>query len=204
MEWMFLVTASNCARVESRLLQVLDHHMVSPHSFASVRTGNEARVSFIAEADQGSAIRIGNLLRKLHDVQSVDFFANQDGLCRTLALFRILCDQESRLPLLQVIASLGAHVVAVRPDSVVFQIIGTLKDIEGLRYSLMPYGLLEAISVASAVVRKEPASATMQREELLESLVGSGHGSGSDPLPEIAELLPRPRKQEPVLSRAVV
>ncbi len=155
MKWMFLVTACNRARVESRILQVLDHHMVSVQSFASTRTGNEIRISFIAEVDSANAIRTGDLLRKLQEVLSVDSFAGQNGLCRTFALLKVLCDHESRLALLQVISSLGAQVVAVRPDWVTFQIIGTLEDIEGLRASLLSYGLVETMSVASVVVRKD-------------------------------------------------
>lgn len=153
MERMFLITASNRARVESRILQSLDHHMVPVQSFSSLRIGDETHVTFMATLDEDSALRTCNLLRRLHDVQSIDSFACQDGFCRTLALFRVLCDQESRLPLLQVISSMGAQVVAVRPDWVAFQVIGSPQDIEGLRASLLPYGLVEALSAASTAVR---------------------------------------------------
>jgi acetolactate synthase small subunit len=162
MEWMFLITACNRARVESRIFQVLDHHMITALSFSSTRAGSETRVSFTAEMDRAGAVRTSDLLRKLADVQFVDSFSNNDGLCRTLALFKVLCDQESRLPLLQVISSLGAQVVSIRPEWVAFQIIGTMQDIEGLRESLLPYGLVEAISIASAIVRKEPAAQSIQ------------------------------------------
>ncbi len=181
MEWMFLITACNRPRLESRILQVLDHHMIFAQSFASVRAGNEVRVSFMAEIDPSNAARTSDLLRKLPDVQFVDSFAHQDGLCRTLALFKVLCDQESRLPLLQVISSLGAQVVSIRPEWVAFQIIGTLQDIEGLRESLLPYGLVEAISIASAVVRKEPAG------EAIKELPGT--------LTVVPELVRKPRAQ---------
>ena len=58
---------------------------------------------------------------------------------------------------------MGAQVVAVRPDWVAFQIIGSPQDIEGLRASLLPYGLVEAISAASTAVRNHP-SQTSQRD----------------------------------------
>lgn len=166
MEWMFLVTANRRARVDSRILQVLDHHMVPVQSYASSRMGNEIRISFIAEADSAGALRTGDLLRKLQDVQSVDWFASQDGLCRTLALFKVMCDQESRLPLLQVISSLDAQVVAVRPDCVAFEVVGAVNDIRGLRESLLPYGLVETVSMATAMVRKE---ATTEAEDAIEA-----------------------------------
>ena len=162
MEWMFLVTASNRARVESRILQVLDHHLISAQSFTSLRSGNEIRIGFTAELDRAAALRTSNLLRKVADVQSVDSFPDHDGLSRTLALFKVLCDQESRLPLLQVISSLGAQVVSIRPAWVAFQVIGTMQDIEGLRESLLPYGLVESIAIASATVRKEAARAVVE------------------------------------------
>jgi acetolactate synthase-1/3 small subunit len=153
MERMFLITASNRVRVESRILQVLDHHSVPVESFSSMRLGGEARVTFMAKLDDDSARRTCDMLRRIQDVASIDCFAYHDGFCRTLAMFRILCDQESRLPLLQVISSMGAQVVAVRPDWVAFQIIGSAQDIEGLRASLLPYGVVEAISAASTAVR---------------------------------------------------
>ncbi|HTU49967.1 MAG TPA: hypothetical protein VMF56_05190 [Acidobacteriaceae bacterium] len=160
MERMFLITASNRVRVESRILQVLDHHAVPVESFSSMRLGDEVRVTFMAELDENAAQRTCDMLCRLQDVQSIDCFARQDGFCRTLAMFRILCDQESRLPLLQVISSMGAQVVAVRPDWVAFQIIGSPQDIEGLRASLLPYGLVEAISAASTAVRNHTSQKT--------------------------------------------
>jgi acetolactate synthase small subunit len=162
MERMFLITALNRARVESRILQSLDHHMVPLQSFSSMRIGDETLVTFMAALDDAGALRTCDLLRKLHDVQSVDSFPCQEGFCRTLALFRVLCDQESRLPLLQVISSMGAQVVAVRPDWVAFQVIGSLQDIEGLRASLLPYGLVEAISAASTAVRNHAGTKAIE------------------------------------------
>jgi acetolactate synthase small subunit len=191
MEWMFLVTANNRVRVESRILQVLDHHMVAVQSFASMRIGNQVRISFTAAVDEASAIRTGDLLRKLQDVQSVDSFAGQDGLCRTLALFKVLCDHESRLALLQIVSSLGAQVVAVRPDWVTFQIIGTLQDIEGLHASLLSYGLVEAMSVASAIVRQDSAVKNIEDTE-----------PPSAGVPELVKI--PPRKKAVVLQKATV
>ena len=150
---MFLITASNRVRLESRILQVLDHHMVPVQSFSSMRIGDQTRVTLMAELDEDGARRTCDMLRRLHDIQSIDCFVYQDGFCRTLAMFRVLCDQESRLPLLQVISSMGAQVIAVRPGWVAFQVSGSPQDIEGLRASLLPYGLVEAISAASTAVR---------------------------------------------------
>lgn len=163
MQRMFLITTSNRVRIESRILQVLDHHAVPLESFSCIRLGDEARVTFMAALDDQDARRTCDMLRRLQDVHSIDCFEYQDGFCRTLALFRILCDQESRLPLLQVISSMGAQVVAVRPNWVAFQIIGSAQDIEGLRASLLPYGLVEAISAASTAVRNH-ASQTADHE----------------------------------------
>jgi acetolactate synthase small subunit len=160
MERMFLITASNRVRLESRILQVLDHHMVPVQSFSSMRIGDQTRVTFMAELDDDGSRRTCDMLRRIRDVHSIDSFAYQAGFCRTLALFRVLCDQESRLPLLQVISSMGAQVIAVRPDWVAFQVIGSPQDIEGLRASLLPYGLVEAISAASTAVRNHTSQKT--------------------------------------------
>ena len=153
MERMFLITASNRVRVESRILQVLDHHMVPVRSFSSMRIGDETRVTFMATLDEANAQRTCDLLRRLHDIQSIDSFAYQDGFCRTLALFRVLCDQGSRLPLLQVVSSMGAQVVAVRPEWIAFQMIASMQEIDTVRTRLLPYGEVEALSAASTAVR---------------------------------------------------
>lgn len=158
MEWMFLITACDRTRVESRVLQVLDQHMFSLRSFSSMRMGEDIRITLIAETDPAGAVRLRALLHKLQDVRTVDSFENNHGMCRALALFKILCDYESRLPLLQVVSSLGAQVVSIRPDSVAFQMIGTPREIEDMHASLLPYGLVEAISVGSAAVRKHPVA----------------------------------------------
>lgn len=155
MEWMFLVTAYNRVRVESRVLQVLDQHLVSLRSFAAMRMGNEIRITFLADVEQGAALRTRELLAKLQDVQCVDCFATSDGACQTLAVFKVLCDHESRLPLLQIISSLEAQVLALRADYVAFQFVGSPQDIEGLHASLLPYGLVESVSLASTALRKQ-------------------------------------------------
>jgi acetolactate synthase small subunit len=185
MERMFLIIAANRARVESRILQVLDHHRVTVESFSSMRLADEARVTFMADLDNDGAQRTCDMLRRLHDVQSIDCFAYQDGFCRTLAMFRVLCDQESRLPLLQVISSMGAQVVAVRPDWVAFQAIGSPQDIEALRAGLLPYGLVEAISAASTAVRNHAsqkadhqAESTMTGTSRIRS-ISAGHSSAA-------------------------
>jgi len=169
MEWMFLVATSRRDRVESRILQVLDHHMVPMRSFSSARIGAEIRISFIADADEASARRTGDLLRKARDVQTVEVFAAGEALCRTVALFKVFCDQDSRLPLLQVVSSLGAQVVTVRPSSVTFEILGALPDIHGLRESLLPYGVVENISVATIMARRDVSTAD-RRETAIEQL----------------------------------
>ena len=75
MERMFLITASNRLRVESRILQVLDHHAVPVESFSSLRLGEEARVTFMAKLEEDAARRTCDMLRRLQDVHSIDCFA---------------------------------------------------------------------------------------------------------------------------------
>jgi hypothetical protein len=60
---------------------------------------------------------------------------------------------------------MGAQVIAVRPDWVAFQIIGSPQDIEGLRASLLPYGLVEALSAASTAVRNQTSQKTGHQVE---------------------------------------
>lgn len=188
MEWMFLIAAHHRTRVESRVLQVLDQHMFSLRSFSSMRMGEDIRITLVAETDPAGALRLRALLHKLQDVRTVDAFETNHGMCRALALFKILCDYESRLPLLQVVSSLGAQVVSVRPDSVAFQMIGTPQEIEDLHASLLPYGLVEAISVGSAAVRKHTATDRPVRLSETQSMLEPRSGLKKTGRPRVDEL----------------
>lgn len=159
MEWIFLITAARRERVDSRILQSLENHRVPLTSYSSARVGDELRISFIVECGEAGAVRTADLLRRVHDIHSMEWFPREQGASQTLALFKVLCDQESRLPLLQVISSLGAQVMSVRPEFLTFQILAATHDIHGLRESLLPYCVVESISVATAMVRKETAAA---------------------------------------------
>lgn len=155
MERVFSIKALNRIRVESRILQVLDHHAVSIESFSSTRIGDERHIAFMSDLDDQNALRTCDLLRRLQDVQSIDSFPCHDGICRTMTLLRISCDEESRLPMLQTAASLGAKVVAAERNWIALQAIGSVKEIDALRDRLLPHGSVETISAASAAVRND-------------------------------------------------
>lgn len=152
MEWTFLLTMDNQPRVQSRILRILDHHQVAIQSFASFQVGDELRVSFVIHAEPEKARRIEMHVRKLQDIRTVEAFTADTGLTRTIALFKIMCDQQTRLTVLQVVAALEVRVLTVQPMWMVVEAIGTGNEIETLERILCPYGLVQSISAASVGV----------------------------------------------------
>ncbi len=152
MEWTFLLTTDNQPRVQSRILRILDHHQVTIQSIASFQVGDGLRVSFAVHAEPEKARRIEMLVRKLQDIRTVEAFPADTGLTRTIALFKIMCDQLTRLTVLQVVAALEVRVLTVQSMWIVVEAIGTGNEIETLERILCPYGLVQSISAASVGV----------------------------------------------------
>jgi hypothetical protein len=71
MTWKFHVLANAQQRLFSRILQILDHQMVSIDSFHGEATEKGALVTFICSSEQDKAYRIEALLYRVEGVRSV-------------------------------------------------------------------------------------------------------------------------------------
>ena len=150
MQWMLLLKSAYRPRVESTILQVLDNFTVDMESFSSMRMAHDLWITLVFRTEQVHAERIRGRLGKLQDIKRLQIYRGEQAILQTTAVIKIWCDQESRLPILQVLSSMEeAHVLAMTSFWMAFEISGPLDGLKALHDVLHPYGIIESFSAAS-------------------------------------------------------
>ncbi len=175
MQWMFLLRSAYQHRVESRVLQILDHHMVELESFSSMRMAHDIWITLVLRAEQVQANRIRGLFGRLQNIKRLHMFCQEETITRTTAVIKVWCDQESRLPILQVLSSVNARTLTVRPLWMAFEVTDSSAALANLYEVLCPYGIIESLSAASLVVHTD---ANTSEDEEAESRADSGSEMG--------------------------
>lgn len=158
MKWMFLVTADLEPRTHARILQVLDNQRIPIHSFV-VSTGTDwVTVHTLLETDPGQVARVRALLLRVEAVHRVECFAASDGICRTVALFEVTCDNSTQLPVLQSAAALGLLVVSVNHYSVVIEAVGSTQEIANFEGVFAQHGLITTVAKATLGIIRDNQS----------------------------------------------
>jgi acetolactate synthase small subunit len=155
MQWSFLLRSAYQPRVESRILQVLDHHMLKMESFSSMRMAHDIWITFVLRAEQTQVTRIYGLFGKLQNIKRLHMFCQEEAITRTTAVIKVWCDQESRLPIIQVLSSINARTLTVRPLWMAFEVTDSSAALANLYEVLCPYGIIESLSAASLVVHTD-------------------------------------------------
>lgn len=101
------------------------------------------------------AERIHGLFGRLQNVKRLHMFCGKEAITRTSTVIKIWCDQDSRLPMLQVLSSIEARVLATTAVWMVFEIIGPSDRLSELHDALYPYGIIESFSAASLIAHTE-------------------------------------------------
>jgi acetolactate synthase small subunit len=149
MQWMLLLKSAYRPRVESTILQVLDHFMVDMESFSSMRMAHDLWITLVFRTEQVQAEQIRGRLGQLENIKRLQIYRGEQPIIQTTAVIKIWCDQESRLPILQVLSSIEAHVLAMTSFWMAFEIRGPLDRLSALPDVLYPYGIIESFSAAS-------------------------------------------------------
>ena len=147
MQWMLLLKSAYRPRVESTILQVLDQFMVDMESFSSMRMAHDLWITLVFRTEQVQTERIRGRLGKLQDIKHIQIYRGEQAIVQTTAVIKIWCDQESRLPILQVLSSIEAHVLAMTSFWMAFEIRGSLDRLNALHDVLYP----ESFSAASSL-----------------------------------------------------
>ncbi len=135
MHWIYLLTADDRPRVQTRILQVLDNQRICVDSFVSARLGDEVYLRIFADTGECEGMRLKALLHRIEDVKTITAAENGTGEKSTM-LFTIACPQRERASLLDTLAALGAAVVLVTPTHIAFETAGSDEENARLRETL--------------------------------------------------------------------
>ena len=166
MQWMLLLKSAYQPRVESRILQVLDHFIVEIESFSSMRMAHDLWITLVFRTEQIQAERIRGRLGKLQNIKRLQMYRGEQAILQTTAVIKIWCDQESRLPILQVLSSIEAHVLAMTSFWMAFEVSGPAERLSVLNDVLCPYGIIESFSVASLLAHTGELVPEIQESKL--------------------------------------
>lgn len=138
--------------MQARVLQIIDRLTLTMCSFSLATLNGQVFLNFEIECEPEQAQRARALLKRLQGVTSVDLLSEADAMPRMIALFRFRCDITERNDLLHFISALGARVLVIRPLWLVFEIIGTPQEVEGVYQSTLGYGVVDQISASCIFV----------------------------------------------------
>jgi acetolactate synthase small subunit len=108
MKWYFLAHGEDRGRMQSRVMGIVDHLLLSMSSFSMTTMDGRQFYSFVVEGDEGQAIRIESLLRKIYGILSVEVIPEADTLQRIIALLRVRCNISDHDEVLHFINALNA------------------------------------------------------------------------------------------------
>jgi hypothetical protein len=142
MQGMYLITADDRPRVRSRILMIFDQQRIAILSFIAVRLGEEICMRIDADIDACDGRRVQALLYRNEDVQTIRAVVAEDR-AQSVASYYAVCEGESQMRLLQVLAGLGAIVTLINDGQIVFEVEGGESELLEMEQRLMRYWPIE-------------------------------------------------------------
>lgn len=102
-----------------------------------------SHVTVVMNADDRVASLVAANLYKLVNVLDVQDVSDRPAVTRDLALLKVAADQSRRAEVLQVADVFRARVVDISPETLIFEITGTVEKINRFVEVLRPFGILE-------------------------------------------------------------
>ncbi|MGI6037595.1 MAG: acetolactate synthase small subunit [Limnochordia bacterium] len=113
-----------------------------------------SRMTIVVSADDVILEQIIKQLNKLIDVIKVSDITDDELIDRELALIKVSTTATNRAEILQIVDIFRAHIVDVRPKTVIVEVTGDAGKIEAIIEILRPYGIVELVRTGKiAMVR---------------------------------------------------
>ena len=119
------------------------------------------RLTIVVEADDNVALRIEANLYKMVNVLRVENITHHPSVVRDMALIKVEADEQSRPHILQVVEMFRARIVDVTTTSVIVEVTGDEKKIEGIIEVLRPYGIIEVARSGVVAMSRGPNAPTL-------------------------------------------
>ena len=113
-----------------------------------------SRFTIVARMSEGQVERLCVSIEKQIDVYAVMFYSNDKIVAQELALFKVATKDLGVKPDQRVIMNHHARVIAIEPDYMIVEKVGTTEQIEDLYNDLVQYGILEFVQSGRVAIAK--------------------------------------------------
>ncbi len=122
-------------------------------------TPDVSRMTIVVDTERTPAHLVESNLRKLVPVMDVQDVTHAPTVARDLALVRVRCTPAGRTEIADLVSIFRGKVVDVAEDSVIVEVTGDVKKVDGLVELLRPRGILEMVRTGKvAMVRGAAAN----------------------------------------------
>jgi hypothetical protein len=154
MNWVYLITADDRPRIQSRVMQIFDRQMISILSYASMKLGEQVNMRVCGDIGSCEGSRIAAQILHLEEVRAVRAFsaggAAGQAVTQAATLFNVVCDRSGQAALLDTLAAIGAEVVLVNSSRVAFEVVGSEMDVAELYERLRRHWPIDKLLVDAA------------------------------------------------------
>ena len=104
-----------------------------------------SRITIVVHGDEDLVEQMIKQLEKMPVVRGVERLDPEVAVCRGLTMIKVRADDSNRLDVLKMAELFRAHVVDVKPQTLIFEITGDDDKVTALLQLLKPYGISEVI-----------------------------------------------------------
>ena len=104
-----------------------------------------SRITIVVHGDENLVEQMIKQLEKMPVVKAVQRLDAATSVCRGMTLIKVKADDTNRLDVLKMAELFRAHVIDVRPTTLIFEITGDDEKVTAFTRLLAPYGIIEVI-----------------------------------------------------------
>ena len=104
-----------------------------------------SRITIVVHGDENLVEQMIKQLEKMPVVKAVQRLDTTTSVCRSMTLIKVKADDTNRLDVLKMAELFRAHVIDVRPTTLIFEITGDDEKVTAFMRLLAPYGIIEVI-----------------------------------------------------------
>jgi acetolactate synthase-1/3 small subunit len=128
-----------------------------------------SRMTIVVDSDNDNSDRVTSYLYKLVNVIQVEDVSSRPTVTRDLAMIKVAVSTTNRTEIIQLVDVFRARIVDVANDSMIVEITGDEKKIDGFVDVLRPYGIVEMVRTGAVSMLRGAVT----------QVNGNGHGNGN-------------------------
>ena len=150
------VLVENKAGVLAKISGLFSRRGFNIESLAVGPTDDESisRITLVVNAETHSIEQVVKQLYKLKNVLKIQELDPANIVERELVLVKVSADSNKRAEILEIANIFRASIVDVAKKSLVIEITGTSRKIEGIEEMLRPYGILELVRTGKIAINR--------------------------------------------------